>query len=598
MWPSFESHGWLLLCTCLGIVALHRWGVCRRVKTEVLVSRGVLAVFTTNLSISSFGENFSVGSILQFSMWIASWKWSGHIFGSLSHSVACQLSSPISGAHRCASMYRSSLFMPLTNPLTQGEYTDVICCLMPHFMQFSWLCCCWSVAHHCSWRFLVVHMCCRCCQATCLWFLHYLLSWTCHPRHVVRMCWGISPLCGNRLFQLVAKGNPPQVAQMGGVSWWVGGVHGDVCYRNSYNVHSQGQLWQLTGWALDYVSCLVVRFWYYLDANVHFFRVPLSPAELPPPVWCIPALTFLWLLFLLRCTIVCHLQSCSGVPSVVLSSVSIGFCCFLSPLVHQWHSGRGVLAWIIHVERSFWVRGLCGRRRTLGLPSFPSLGWPCIHCCHHCPSLFLYCLLMPSAMFVTPGTCQTSMMLCARTLLHHLAWVANSLSFISTSLSAWQSVSTSTGYPLMISENLSKECFSAANLSRNSLYFSSIVDVCFEVKAIGCSLNTTLPPRRLVMIFCDRTPANASMQPSVVNMKGVLSYRGAESTGLDTSWAFRAMNVFVCSGVYDSLELVCLHDPLVRLLFCASWYVHLAEYISEGCFKPCVSLYEVPEVAC
>ena len=49
----------------------------------------------------------------------------------------CQLFSPIYRAHRRASTYRSSLFMPSTNPLTQGEYAGVICCLMPHFMQFS-----------------------------------------------------------------------------------------------------------------------------------------------------------------------------------------------------------------------------------------------------------------------------------------------------------------------------------------------------------------------------------------------------------------------------------------------------------------------------
>ena len=69
------------------------------------------------------------------------------------------------------------------------------------------------------------------------------------------------------------------------------------------------------------------------------------------------------------------------------------------------------------------------------LPSSPAFG------------VFSYCQLIPSAMLVTPGMCRTSTMLWASTPSLHLACVAESLSFIRTSRRAWQSVSTSTGYP-------------------------------------------------------------------------------------------------------------------------------------------------------
>src|SRR5271168_1711504 len=67
------------------------------------------------------------------------------------------------------------------------------------------------------------------------------------------------------------------------------------------------------------------------------------------------------------------------------------------------------------------------------------------------------------------------------------------------------------GYPYIMSENLSNEYFSAANSSKKGLYFSSDVDVLFEAKAIGCKRVTSLPPGSVDLIFCDKTPANASL---------------------------------------------------------------------------------------
>ena len=99
-----------------------------------------------------------------------------------------------------------------------------------------------------------------------------------------------------------------------------------------------------------------------------------------------------------------------------------------------------------------------------------------------------------------------------------------------------------------MSENLSKEYLSAANSKRKGLYFSLAGDVRLDVKPIGCRRVTSLPPGSVVLIFCVNTPANASLQASVVRMKWVPSNRGAVKTGSETSRAFRFMNVAVCSA--------------------------------------------------
>ena len=137
----------------------------------------------------------------------------------------------------------------------------------------------------------------------------------------------------------------------------------------------------------------------------------------------------------------------------------------------------------------------------------------------------------------------------------HLVCIAENLSFIRTSWRAWQSVSTSTGYPYTISEDLSKEYFNAVNSSKKSLYFSSETEVCFDAKVMGWRCVTSFPLGSVVLIFCARTPAKASLLPSVLNMKGVPLYAGVDRTGLDMSQALRNMNVFVLSTVHKSLKL-------------------------------------------
>ena len=99
----------------------------------------------------------------------------------------------------------------------------------------------------------------------------------------------------------------------------------------------------------------------------------------------------------------------------------------------------------------------------------------------------------------------------------------------------------------MMSENLSKANLRAANSSRKGLYFISVAEVLLEAKVMGCSRDTTFPPGRLVVTLCDNTPAKESVDPSVVKMKGVPSYCGAESTGSEISWALSVKKVLVCS---------------------------------------------------
>ena len=106
-----------------------------------------------------------------------------------------------------------------------------------------------------------------------------------------------------------------------------------------------------------------------------------------------------------------------------------------------------------------------------------------------------------------------------------------------------------------MSVNLSKQNFKAANSRRNGLYFSSEDDVCFDAYPNGCSHMTFFPPGRIVVIFCESTPANMSFEPSVVSMNGVPSNCSACRTGSDTSLLFRSRNALVCSGLQMSVSL-------------------------------------------
>lgn len=69
-------------------------------NTDALSSNGVFAVLTTIPSMISLGASFLKGRMCQFKMLIALSKCLGHVCGKFSHSIASQLSSPTSGAHR------------------------------------------------------------------------------------------------------------------------------------------------------------------------------------------------------------------------------------------------------------------------------------------------------------------------------------------------------------------------------------------------------------------------------------------------------------------------------------------------------------------
>src|SRR5215471_8565250 len=86
---------------------------------DALISRGVRGVLITRPNNSSLGENFSFGRILQFTIQMVSSKWSGHVFGNLSHVVVVHSSSPKFGAHNLARRYSMSW------------------CLVPHFLHNS-----------------------------------------------------------------------------------------------------------------------------------------------------------------------------------------------------------------------------------------------------------------------------------------------------------------------------------------------------------------------------------------------------------------------------------------------------------------------------
>jgi hypothetical protein len=109
--------------------------------------------------------------------------------------------------------------------------------------------------------------------------------------------------------------------------------------------------------------------------------------------------------------------------------------------------------------------------------------------------------------------------------------------------------------PHRMSANLSKQNFSDANSSRNSLYFFSVADARFDANPRGCSHVTFFPPASVVVILCDRTPTNASFDPSVVKMNGVLSKQGGSRTGSEIRVLLSFMNVSVCSLVQMSFSL-------------------------------------------
>jgi len=169
-----------------------------------------------------------------------------------------------------------------------------------------------------------------------------------------------------------------------------------------------------------------------------------------------------------------------------------------------------------------------------------------------CPS---HCRLNLSATTLSlPGTWRTSIILCASIPSHHRVCAALRRLFMSTSFNAWQSVSISTGKPQMISENLSRPYFSAANSNKKGLYLCSAADVRFDANAIRRSLSVCFPDRFSVWTLCDRTAAKPSWQLSEVTT-GEPSYRGACRIGLDTKAVFRSRKALLCSSPHHSASL-------------------------------------------
>ena len=79
-------------------------------------------VFMTNPNKSSFSENLSAGSSHQFRILIVSSKWSGQFLGKLSIDILSMSSLSRFGVQSRLSMWRKSLFVPLTRPFTHGKY--------------------------------------------------------------------------------------------------------------------------------------------------------------------------------------------------------------------------------------------------------------------------------------------------------------------------------------------------------------------------------------------------------------------------------------------------------------------------------------------
>ena len=135
----------------------------------------------------------------------------------------------------------------------------------------------------------------------------------------------------------------------------------------------------------------------------------------------------------------------------------------------------------------------------------------------------------------------------------------------------------------MVSENLSRANFSAANSRRNGLYFSSDLEVRLDANAIGWSLVTTFPLGRTVSNRCASTAPNASLHPSVVTIKGVPSHLGPLSTGSAVMAAFRARNALLCSSVQCSLSLKLDITRRYTDLVCLSGMLTFRNRSRSGC---------------
>ena len=120
---------------CWALYAMCIWK-SSGVGMDELTLEGVSLVLMMRLKWSSFWENLRAGRIHQLRVWIASLKWSGHVFGKSVQSIACHPSSPTSGVHKWANTYYSRiLLVPSTRPLIQGKCAMTMWCQPPHSSQ-------------------------------------------------------------------------------------------------------------------------------------------------------------------------------------------------------------------------------------------------------------------------------------------------------------------------------------------------------------------------------------------------------------------------------------------------------------------------------
>ena len=128
----------------------------------------------------------------------------------------------------------------------------------------------------------------------------------------------------------------------------------------------------------------------------------------------------------------------------------------------------------------------------------------------------------------------------------------------------------------MMSPNLSRLCFSAANSRMNGIYFSSVGDVRLDENAMGWMVVFSAPLGSTVVNFCVSMPANPYLQLSVVTMKGVPSYLGPLSTGSLVRAIFSLKNA-------RSWSL--LHSPCSETLFIALVYAALPFNLGSSRFR-------------
>jgi hypothetical protein len=94
----------------------------------------------------------------------------------------------------------------------------------------------------------------------------------------------------------------------------------------------------------------------------------------------------------------------------------------------------------------------------------------------------------------------------------------------------------------MMSQNLSRECFNAANSRMKGLYFSSASDVRLDENVMGWIVVFSVPFGKIVVNFCVSILANPYLHPSVVTMNGVPSYLGPFKIGSQVSATFSLRN--------------------------------------------------------